>query len=117
MRPKVLIVEDNFLLAAYLAELIQQVLDAEPLLAKSVKEALQITPDELAIAFLDIEVVDGESFPVARKLKEKKVPFVFVSGNEPSSLPPDLKDVPFLPKPVNPSHLVRIAKALSSAFQ
>ena len=121
MKPKVLIVEDDFLLAASLAEFVQQDLKAEPVHVVSVKEALQIVPDkippeEIAIAILDIELVDGESFPIARKLKEKNVPFVFVSGNNPESLPPDLRHVPFLPKPVDAWHLVRVAKTLSSAF-
>lgn len=68
------------------------------------------------LAFLDIEVADGKTFPAARKLIENNIPFIFVSGNEPTSLPDDLKDVPFLSKPVATGRLVRLAKALSSAF-
>lgn len=117
MKPRVLIVEDNHLLAADLAELVQQYLDAEPVHVASVKEALPMVTAEIALAFLDIEVLNGQSFPVARKLKDHNVPFVFISGNRPSSLPPDLEQVPFLPKPVTPMRLVSLAKTLSDAFQ
>ena len=68
------------------------------------------------LALLDIEVRDGKSYPVARKLLESDIPFVFISGNDSRSLPEDFKDVRFLSKPVPPGRLVRLAKALSSAF-
>jgi DNA-binding LytR/AlgR family response regulator len=121
MKPTVLIVEDDFLLAVNLAEVVQQELNAEPVLVASVAEALQIVPDKIApekiaLAFLDIEILDGKSYPIARKLIEYNVPVIFVSGNEHSSLPEDLKDVPFLPKPVASGRLVKLAKTLSSAF-
>ena len=116
MKPHVLIVEDNFLLAAHLIDVVKEDLAAEPLTATSVSVALGIIPDDIVFAFLDIEVADGKTYPAARKLKENNIPFIFVSGNEATSLPDDLKDVPFLPKPVATGRLVRLAKALSGAF-
>ena len=73
-------------------------------------------PDNVVLAFLDIEVDDGKTYPAARKLMAHNIPFIFVSGNEPTSLPDDLKDVPFLPKPVATGQLVRLAKKLSSSL-
>ena len=116
MKPNVLIVEDDFLLATNLAEVVQEELDAEPLLASSVAEALLIIPDHLALAFLDIEILDGKSYPIARTLIKNSVPIIFVSGNESASLPDDLKGVPFLSKPVATGRLVRLAKALCGVF-
>ena len=116
MKPHVLILEDDFLLAANLEEVVQDDLHADPIGVSTVSEALKIIPDDIALAFLDIEVRDGKSYPVARKLMENNIPFIIVSGNESASLPDDLKEVPFLSKPVAPGRLVRLAKALSSAF-
>ena len=116
MKPHVLIVEDNFILAAHLAEVVQEDLAAEPLTATTVSVALGIIPDNIVLALLDIEVADGKTYPAARKLKENNIPFIFVSGNEIASLPDDLQDVPFLPKPVATGRLVGLAKTLSSAF-
>lgn len=116
MKPHVLILEDDFLLAANLEEVVQEDLNADPIGASTVSEALEVIPDDIAMAFLDIEVRDGLSFPVARKLKEFDIPFVFISGSDKRNLPDDLKDVPFLAKPVATSRLVRLAKALCNAF-
>jgi CheY-like chemotaxis protein len=116
MRPRVLIVEDNVILAAYLQEVVEDDLAAVPLTATRVSVALGIIPDDIALAFLDIDLLDGKTYPAARKLKENNIPFIFVSGNKPTSLPDDLKDMPFLPKPVAIVQLVRLANALSSAF-
>jgi DNA-binding LytR/AlgR family response regulator len=113
MKPHVLILEDDFLLAA---NLVQDDLKGEPIGISTVAEALQIIPDRIALAFLDIEVRDGKSYPVARKLMENNIPCIIVSGNQQSLLPADLRQLPFLSKPVAAGRLVRLAKALSSAF-
>lgn len=115
MKPHVLILEDDFLIAANLEDVVQEDLLAEPISVSTVAEALTIIPD-IEFALLDVEVRDGNSYKVARKLKECEIPFVFVSGNDRLSLPYDLQDAPFLSKPVASGRLVRLAKALSSAF-
>jgi two-component SAPR family response regulator len=116
MKPHVLIVEDDFLQSANLAEVVQQDLDAEPLAVSSVSEALKIIPDNLELAILDIEVVDGKSYPAARKLMHNDIPVIFISANARASLPDDLKTIPFLSKPFVPGNLVRLSKTLTHAF-
>jgi two-component SAPR family response regulator len=116
MKPHVLILEDDFLSAAHLEEVVQDDLNAQPIGVSTVAEALKILPDDVNLALLDIEVRDGKSYSVARKLIENEIPFIIISGNDSRSLPQDLKEVPFLTKPVATGRLVRLAKALSSAF-
>jgi DNA-binding LytR/AlgR family response regulator len=117
MKPNVLIVEDNFLLSEHLVDIVEGDLAAKPMTATSVSVAMGIIPDGIVLAFLDIEVTDGKTYPAARKLMANNIPFIFVSGNEPASLPEDLKEVPFLSKPVATGRLVSLAKTLSNAFQ
>jgi CheY-like chemotaxis protein len=116
MKPHVLIVEDDFLQAANLAEVVEQELDAEPLAVASVSEALKIIPDNIELAILDIEVSGGKSYPAARKLMQNDIPIIFVSANARASLPDDLKEIPFLSKPFVPGSLVRLSKTLTHAF-
>jgi CheY-like chemotaxis protein len=116
MKPHVLIVEDDFLQAANLAEVVEENLDAEALAVASVSEALKIIPDNIELAILDIEVVGGKSFPAARKLMQNDIPVIFVSANARASLPDDLKEIPFLSKPFVPDNLVRLSKALTPAL-
>ena len=110
MKPNVLIVEDDFIQAANLVEVVQQDLDAEPLAVASVTEALKVVTDNTDLAILDIELVDGKSYPVAHKFIDNEIPVIFVSANSRSFLPDDLKDIPFLPKPFVPGTLVRLSK-------
>jgi two-component SAPR family response regulator len=63
--------------------------------------------ESLDFAFLDIEVTDGQTFEIALELRRKKVPFVFVSGARPETLPLDLRDSPFVPKPFERHLIVR----------
>ena len=115
-RPHVLIVEDNFLLSECLVDIVREDLSAEALTATCVSVALGIIPDSIVLAFLDIEVEDGKTYPAAHKLMANSIPFIFVSGNEPRSLPEDLKEAPFLSKPVDPGRLIELAKELCSEF-
>ena len=83
----------------------------------TVVEALEIIPDHIDFAFLDVELSSGTSYPAERKLKLNYIPFIFVSGKERVSLPDDLRDIPFLSKPVPCGRLVRLTKALSNVFE
>ena len=116
MKPRVLILEDNFLLSENLAEVVHHDLEADTLQVSHVSEAMKNIPDGFALALLDIEVLDGKSYPVARKLMQNDIPFIFISGNERDSLPQDLKHTPFLSKPASVHRLVQLSKSLSSAF-
>ena len=106
MKPHVLILEDNFLLAEDLADLVRTDLGGAPLLAHNVSEAIELIPDNIKLAFLDIEVSDGVSYPVAKKLMEHHIPIIFVSGNEKENVPREFKYVPFVSKPASPSRLI-----------
>jgi DNA-binding response OmpR family regulator len=56
------------------------------------------TPD---LAILDVQLADGRCIEVARLLRGRQVPVLFLSGEvSPAHLPPDLRDLPWLGKPV-----------------
>ena len=63
MKPQVLILEDNFLIAENLAEIVQEDLRAQPLAVSTVSEAVKIIPDGIDFAFLDIELPMAIAFP------------------------------------------------------
>lgn len=114
MRPLVLIVEDNFLLAVQLAEFVEKRLNAKPIIVSKVSEALAVAATSISLALLDIEILEGNSFPVARQLLANNVPFIFVSGNSADTLPFDLKHVPFVSKPYVDNALVQLARSMLS---
>ena len=54
---------------------------------------------DLDFVVLDLNL-DGElSYPIAKVLKERGVPFLFATGYGQAALPQDLRGVPVLPKP------------------
>ncbi len=115
MKPHVLILEDNFIISYDIAGLVTESLHATPLLARSLAAALKLIPDN--IAFLDIDVLDGVSYPVAQKLVKNHIPFIFLSAKNRNLLPEEFSEAPFLSKPVDGRNLMQLTKSLSNAFQ
>lgn len=103
-------------MAEFLRDVVEIQLGAQPITVSRVCDALAVSPEGIVLGFLDIELSDGKSYPVARTLMDNNVPFFFVSGYQRSSLPNEFKDVPFLTKPVTAGHLVKMCKALTDAF-
>lgn len=95
-----LIVEDEQLIAAMIAEWLEE-MDYEVIgPAKSNEEALALlsrsTPDG---AILDILVEDGNSYAVARELQRREVPFFFATGYSGESIDPSFNGAEVAMKP------------------
>ena len=103
---ELLVVEDEWLLAAQLVDLLEEAgLAAEP--APSVEAALRVLEAApLRAAILDINLGQETSFPVARELARRGIPFVFVTGYADTQLPDDLGGAPVLRKPVHAATLL-----------
>jgi DNA-binding response OmpR family regulator len=52
-------------------------------------------------AVLDVNLADGLSYPVARELTGRAVPYVIVSASDVRDVPEDLRAAPFLAKPTS----------------
>ena len=99
---RILVVEDEYLLAYDLRRDLEaagaQVLGP----AATVSEALRLLdgaslPDA---AVLDVNLGGDKVFPLARTLRSRGVPFVFVTGFEAWALPREFAEVPCYEKPV-----------------
>lgn len=97
---RVLIVEDELFVALDLELLIHKHAPAARIVVcASVAEAQSALTEPVELALLDVDVLDGKTFEVAKALKSSGVPFIFVSGSRQEEIPPELTDVPFVPKP------------------
>jgi CheY-like chemotaxis protein len=98
-RKKVLLVEDEFLVALGLESMIEDLGFDIMGPAFSADEAMELIgtgrPDA---AILDVDLGRETSFHLAEHLKKKRVPLVFCTGVE-TECPESLKDVPVLVKP------------------
>jgi len=107
-RRRVLIVEDDPMVALDLEAIVVGAADAEVAVANSVQEARRVLGDAaFDAAFLDIDVLDGKTFDLAQQLAERGTPFAFVSGARREDVPPPLRQVSFLPKPYDPQDIER----------
>lgn len=107
----ILIVEDDELVADQLAALVRDQLDCTPFVATSTGEAIALAAEKVDFGFLDVQLADGPAFPLAKHLRQRGVPFVFVSASNPAIVPVDLSDTLFLRKPVPPPRLLAVARA------
>ena len=98
-----LAVEDNIVLAMDMVESLSR-LGAEPVeTAGSVEDAMRLLGQgTYDVAVLDMNLRGTVSFEVAEALRERGVPFLFVTGYGSSlGVPPSLETVPVLTKPLD----------------
>ena len=104
---RVLIVEDDYILATDLAWCVEAagygIIGPVP----SVDQALAAIDEERpSAAILDIQLLDEKCFPVADRLVEIGVPFVFLTGYTKLDLPERLRHRPILAKLVDQAKLL-----------
>lgn len=104
----ILILEDEPILAMDLQDILESAGATVVGPAHNVRRALQILDErEVQAAVLDVQLGDGNSYPVAERLKNKCVPWIFYTGNaDESSLLVDWPSSVILRKPVSPQKLL-----------
>lgn len=104
---RVLLVEDNFLVGASMRRMLEHLGCEVVGPVAGVAEAERLAQSErLDAGVLDINILGGTSTPVAQRLTNRGCRFLFVSGyGSPANLPPDLKQVRRLAKPVDEGNL------------
>jgi CheY-like chemotaxis protein len=110
---RVLLVEDNAIVAMNAEELLLEIGAATVIVAKTVAEALASCDEhEFDFALLDLNLGQETSVSVAIRLHEAKVPFAFASGlHDLSQLPTTLSHYPILRKPYMLADLERMVRS------
>lgn len=100
---KLLIVEDEFLVAVDLAGFLKQ-LGLEAVVATHLDEALGrlAGSESFDAALLDVNLAGARSWAVARQLRSRHVAFAFITGYEAdhADIPEDLRGAPVWQKPI-----------------
>lgn len=106
-QPRILIVEDDLLVALDLETIAADEEGARVTVCPSIAEAERlIAGQSFDFALLDIDVLDGKTFGLAMRLMALDVPFAFISGSRFEDVPDALRSVAFLRKPC-PAQVVR----------
>jgi CheY-like chemotaxis protein len=110
----ILIVEDEPLIAMMLEDF----LDSLGHKVRGTCDNVQCALDEVEkggfdLAILDVNLKGENVWPVATKLREKKVPFVIATGGHVDPPPPEFNDAPVIEKPYT---VDRVTPAIEAAF-
>jgi DNA-binding response OmpR family regulator len=112
MSVRVLVVEDEAILAIDIAEHLThagfQVVGPATSVTKALKLIAQAGCD---VAVLDVNLRDETAEPIARELRFRGTPFLFLSAVSKENLPLGFNDEVLLPKPVRPTVLVAALRA------
>ncbi|MGO4737807.1 response regulator [Bosea sp. 2KB_26] len=114
---RILIVEDDPFIAMDIEYAVMDKLgeDAELIIVGSVEEARRAIGSPVSCALLDIDVVGGKTYDVAKSLLSKGTPIAFVSGATPGDVPDALRQVRFLRKPFSTREIASfVSRALKA---
>ena len=106
-RPRILVAEDNFLMAEVICDFVSAC-GMEPIgPAPTVERGLRLAQaDGIDGAILDINLQGQMCFPICPILARRNVPFLFLSGYAGTDLvPSELRSVRQLEKPFDPEEL------------
>jgi len=105
-KPRILVLEDNYLTAEALCDLIRAAgCDVVGAVGHVPSAVDFVHSREIDGAIIDINLHGDPSFPVCEELKRLKVPFVFLSGYDRSGIPPAFTEYRLLSKPVEQGEL------------
>ena len=96
-RPLVLCVEDELVIAMMVQDFLDE-LGYDVVIAQTADEGCRFAAESrLSAGILDVHLGRETSFPVARALQQRCVPFLFTSGAH--TLDPEFKDIVCVAKP------------------
>jgi CheY-like chemotaxis protein len=115
-QPRVLVVEDEYLIRMLLEDMLTDLGYAVAAAVGSIAEAREhATSAEFSVAVLDVNLDGQEIYPVADILAGRGLPFVFVTGYGEHSLPDRYRDRPALQKPFQVEQLEATLSVLLAA--
>jgi CheY-like chemotaxis protein len=97
---RILVVEDEYMIAVLLEDLLAELECVVAGVAGRPKEALElINSTPLDAAVLDVNLDGADSFGIAAALADRRIPFIFATGYGGSRQTPEFSNCPVIQKP------------------
>ncbi len=113
MSARILVVEDEPLIALELVEVLTAAGHTVIGPATDVAEALKLLIDRgCDAAVLDVNLGRETAAPIAEAMRSRALPFVIVSGYSKQQQPAAFLGAPFLPKPIDTAALMSVLRGL-----
>ena len=107
---RVLIVEDDALIGMMLSDMFEALDFAQPALAVSMVEAIEMVEKErFAGALIDVHLGGEKGWPVAEELANRNIPFAFTTGGG-TDVPPQFSDRQVIMKPFRLNDIEKIVR-------
>jgi two-component SAPR family response regulator len=103
---RILIVEDDYLIASDLRQLVEEAGGTVLAHVSRQAEADPYIDSDLDAALLDVHLADGFVDRIAFRLLDRRIPFVVVTGYERGILPSHLRQATYIQKPISRHDLV-----------
>jgi DNA-binding response OmpR family regulator len=112
-RQRIVVVEDDPFIAMDIeAAMLDHLGDrTEIIVTDNLREAQGLVAEAVHCVLLDVDVIGGKTFDIARQLRQRGTPFAFVSGSLPTDLPPELREAAFVRKPFRPRDIVGFVRS------
>ncbi len=113
---RVLVIEDEYFLADDIVQALTSLGARVVGPYGDLDEAIRVVNRDIAIdaAIMDINLREEPVFPLARLLRDRKVPLVFTSGYDRGALEPEFQDVQLWGKPLD---IKAMTRGLTSLLQ
>lgn len=114
-RPKILIVEDNYLTAEAVGDLVRKCGCEVAGAVGRVESGVEfLRTNHVDAAVVDIDLRGTASFPICAQLSKRDIPFLFLSGYDKNyAIPPEFQGAVRLSKPVDGRELEKALAALA----
>jgi DNA-binding response OmpR family regulator len=111
-RKRILLVEDEYFIASDLRRLLEQhgITVVGPV--GGLEAGLVLAEEDLDAAVLDVNLEGAYSFPIADRLADRAIPFMFVTGYDDWALPACYRDIPRVAKPFAANFVVEMIRQI-----
>ncbi len=110
---RILVVEDEPIVAMAIEDILGDLGCEVAGSAHSLDQAMTFVEEcSFDAAILDINLNGERSYPAARLLASKGIPFVFATGYVPETVEPDLAMAPMVEKPYKPAQIAEILRQI-----
>lgn len=118
-RPRIFIVEDEILIAFEMVDILEDMGFEVVGPSVHVEEATELASQEdIAVAFLDVNLGDGkDSRPVAEILRERGVPYIFITAYDDEQISFKTSDDRVLRKPVTGFQMLETLRLIAPQLE
>ncbi|HEY8189080.1 MAG TPA: response regulator [Micavibrio sp.] len=113
---RVLVVEDEPMLAFVFKTMLEDAGGEVVGPANRIQSALDLIHNNgFDCAIMDVRLDGQTAYPLAKELTQRRIPFVFITGNSADTLPSEYQHKPMLLKPVGCRELISVINVMTAA--